>query len=60
VEALGRRQEWLLVAIRDARSRWNFNPPPETEIAGGDTIVAIVSPEGRRLLEQALGGPAAG
>jgi len=54
VEALGRRQEWLLVAIRDARSRWNFNPPPETKIAPGDTIVAIVSPEGRRLLEAAL------
>jgi voltage-gated potassium channel len=60
VEALGRRQEWLLVAIRDAQSRWNFNPPPETKISPGDTIVAIVSPEGRRLLEQALGGPAAG
>ena len=35
-------------------------PGPETKIAPGDTIVAIVSPEGRRLLEQALGGPAAG
>ena len=60
VEALGRRREWLLVAIRDAQSRWEFNPGPETKIAPGDTIVAIVSPEGRRLLELALGGPAAG
>ena len=59
VEALGRRQEWLLVAIRDAQSRWNFNPPPETKISAGDTIVAIVSPEGRRLLEEALSAPAA-
>ena len=58
VEALGRRREWLLVALRDAQSRWHFNPAPETKIAPGDTIVAIVSPEGRRLLEQALGGPA--
>jgi voltage-gated potassium channel len=59
VEALGRRQEWLLVAIRDAQSRWNFNPAPETRISAGDTIVAIVSPDGRRLLEAALIGPAA-
>ncbi len=60
VESLGRRREWLLVAIRDAQSRWHFNPPPETRIAPGDTIVAIVSPEGRRLLEAALAAPAAG
>jgi voltage-gated potassium channel len=60
VEALGRRREWLLVAIRDAQSRWHFNPGPETKIAPGDTIVAIVSPEGRRLLELALARPAAG
>lgn len=58
VGALGHRREWLLVAIRDARARWHFNPSPETPIAPGDTIVAIVSPEGRRLLEQALAGPA--
>ncbi len=60
VETLGRRREWLLVAIRDAHSRWHFNPAPETKISPGDIIVAIVSPEGRRLLEQALAGPAAG
>lgn len=60
VETLGRRREWLLVAIRDAQSRWQFNPGPETKIAPGDTIVAIVSPEGRRLLELALGGPSGG
>jgi voltage-gated potassium channel len=62
VEALagiGQRREWLLVAIRDAQSRWNFNPPAETRIVPGDTIVAIVSPDGRRLLEAALGPAAA-
>ncbi len=57
--ALGPRREWLLVAIRDAQSRWNFNPPPETRVVPGDTIVAIVSPGGRRLLESALSAPAA-
>jgi len=60
VEALGRRQDWLVVAIRDAQSEWQFNPDPQTDIVPGDTIVAIVSPDGRRLLEQALRGPAAG
>ncbi len=54
VGALGRGREWLLVAVRDARSQWHFNPVPETALAAGDTIVAIVSPEGRRLLEEAL------
>ena len=58
VEGLGRRREWLLVAIRDAQSRWCFNPPPETRIVPGDTIVAMVSPDGRRLLEAALGAAA--
>ena len=60
VDELGRRHEWLLVAIRDAQLKWKFNPPGDSTIVPGDTIVAIVSPEGRRLLEQALGGPLAG
>ena len=60
VEALGRRREWLLVAIRDTQSDWHFNPEPQTRIEPGDTIVAIVSPEGRHLLEQALALPPAG
>jgi voltage-gated potassium channel len=59
IDRLGRRREWLLVAIRDAQSRWSFNPPPETRVVPGDTIVAIVSPDGRRLLEAALAAPAA-
>ena len=60
VDALGRRPEWLLVAIRDTHAKWHFNPAGGTRLVPGDTIVAIVSPEGRRLLEQALSGPAAG
>ena len=58
VEDLGRRREWLLVAIRDAQSRWNFNPSGDTRIVPGDTLVAIVSPDGRRLLEAAMGAAA--
>lgn len=60
LDQLGRRREWLLVAIRDAQSRWTFNPAGDTRLVPGDTIVAIVSPGGRRLLEAALGAPAAG
>ena len=41
------------------QAQWRFNPVPETALAAGDTIVAIVSPEGRRLLEAALAAPAA-
>ena len=59
VDALGRRSEWLLVAIRDTRAKWHFNPAGGTRLVPGDTIVAIVSPEGRRLLEQALAAPSA-
>jgi voltage-gated potassium channel len=59
VESLGSDREWLLVAIRDAQSRWNFNPAPGMKVVPGDTIVAIVSPGGRRLLEKALAAPAA-
>jgi voltage-gated potassium channel len=59
VESLGRGREWLLVAIRDEQTRWNFNPPPETKLVPGDTIVAIMSPGGRHLLEAALAAPAA-
>jgi voltage-gated potassium channel len=60
VADLGHRREWLLVAIRDVHLRWTFNPAPETRLVPGDTIVAIVSPEGRRLLEEALGAPSSG
>jgi voltage-gated potassium channel len=58
VAALGGRREWLLVAVRDPKSRWSFNPAPETKIVPGDTIVAIVSPGGRRLLEAVLAADA--
>jgi voltage-gated potassium channel len=51
---LGRRREWLLVAVRDAQSRWNFNPPEDTPLVPGDTIVVMASPGGRRLLESTL------
>lgn len=56
---LAGRREWLLVAVRDAGLQWTFNPPADLPLAAGDTLIAIVSPGGRRALELALGGPPA-
>ncbi len=58
-QLMGRR-EWLLVALRDAGMHWTFNPGHDQPVQRGDTVVAIVSPGGRRALEQVLGasGPA--
>lgn len=49
------RHEWLLVALRDPRGQWSFNPGHDQPVARGDTIIAIVNPGGRRALEQVLG-----
>ncbi len=54
VGALAGRREWLVVAVRDPQAQWLFNPTAEQAIAPGDTVVAIVSPGGRRALESAL------
>lgn len=58
-QLMGRR-EWLLVALRDAGLRWDFNPGADRAVSVGDTVVAIVSPGGRRVLEQVLGVKAQG
>jgi voltage-gated potassium channel len=55
VAALGHSRNWLLVAIRDAQLRWNFNPTPDAGIVPGDALVVIATPEGRRALESAIG-----
>ncbi len=51
------RPEWLLVALRDPQGQWAFNPAADHPVSRGDTVVAIVSPGGRRALEQRLGPP---
>lgn len=53
-QLMGRR-EWLVVALRDPRGQWCFNPGHDQPVGRGDTVVAIVSPGGRRALEQVLG-----
>ncbi len=56
-QLMGRR-EWLIVALRDPREHWVFNPGHDQPVNRGDTVVAIVSPGGRRALEQVLGAAA--
>jgi voltage-gated potassium channel len=55
VAALGHSRDWLLVAIRDAQLRWNFNPNAEARIVPGDALVVIATPDGRRALEAVVG-----
>lgn len=45
----------LLVAIRAGES-WQFNPPPGRELAAGDRLIVMTTPDGRERLERALGG----
>lgn len=59
VGALGRSDEWLLVAVRDGE-RWRFNPPDDTEVDPGHALVVIASPAGRRALEARVAGSAGG
>jgi len=55
VSTLAASREFLLVAIKGASEIWNFNPQPGDAINAGDRLVAIVSPQGRRAVEKALG-----
>ena len=50
LSALGRSPEWLVVAVRDGTS-WRFNPPDDVDLASGQALVVIASPQGRRELE---------
>jgi uncharacterized protein with PhoU and TrkA domain len=34
---------------------WHFNPAPDFRIEAGNALIAIVSPDGRRALESAVG-----
>ena len=53
--SLATSRDYLLVAIREGAERWNFNPVPEDRIEAGQVLIAIVSPNGRRAVEAALG-----
>ncbi len=46
----------IVLAIRRASGRMIFNPPADTELAGGDYLIAMGEPAGLRQLEQMLMG----
>jgi voltage-gated potassium channel len=48
-------RDYILLAIRSGE-HWQFNPPPETMIAHGSTLVVMVNPEGRGALERLVRG----
>jgi voltage-gated potassium channel len=46
-------REYVILAVRSAGG-WQFNPPQDYAIARGNTLVAMATPEGRRMLERAV------
>jgi voltage-gated potassium channel len=54
ISSLGKSHDWLLVAVRCGEI-WHFNPAPDFRIEAGNALIAIVSPDGRRALESAVG-----
>ena len=54
VASLGQSRDWVLVAVRHG-DEWTFNPGGEVLIEPGQALISIVSPAGRRALEQAVG-----
>ncbi len=58
VAELAKNPEWMLVAVRSGDD-WAFNPRPEARIEPGQALIAIVSPGGRRALEEAVGAAGA-
>jgi Asp-tRNA(Asn)/Glu-tRNA(Gln) amidotransferase A subunit family amidase len=49
-----RSQDYILMAVCSG-GKWLFNPPEDARIAGGDTLVLMTNPEGRRLMARQVG-----
>lgn len=47
--------EYMVLAVRGA-SGWQFNPPADYRLQSGNTLVLMVTPEGRRQIERAMAG----
>jgi len=56
-EAMPASRDYIVLAVRTAEG-WQFNPSGDLTLRSGDTLVAMVTPEGRRQLEGALGAGA--
>ena len=47
-------REYVVLAVRVAKG-WQFNPPAEFTLQPGNALVTMATPQGRRLLEAAIG-----
>jgi voltage-gated potassium channel len=47
-------RDYILLAAR-MQDQWQFNPPPEFMLGPGVTLVVMVNPEGRGMLERLVG-----
>ena len=52
-DAVPLSREYVVLAVRMAKS-WQFNPPADFTLQPGNALVAMATPEGRRMLERAL------
>ena len=52
-EVLPSSREYIVLAVRMEMS-WQFNPAPDFTLQPGNTVVAMVTPEGRRHIEKML------
>ncbi|HEX4858655.1 MAG TPA: potassium channel protein [Usitatibacteraceae bacterium] len=56
---LGRRvppaRDHIVLALRRGQA-WDFNPPPDTELAAGEVLVLMATPDARQRVEQLLAG----
>lgn len=54
-EAAPASREYIVLAVR-LESSWQFNPGQDYALRPGHHPIVMATPEGRRTLEQALGG----
>jgi voltage-gated potassium channel len=46
-----RSADHIVLAVRSG-AQWTFNPEPEFPLQGGETVVVVVTPQGRKSLEE--------
>jgi voltage-gated potassium channel len=49
-------KDCLVLAVRNEANGWQFNPPANHVVQGGDVLMVMTSPEGRHRLEQLMQG----
>lgn len=53
-DAMPESRDFVLLAVR-VGAEWKFNPPSDYLLQPGQSVVVMAHPEGRRMLERALG-----